>query len=163
MNKGPWTILHFHWSTGTQLAALSGRSPSFRAWVTKHVTRQCGVGSKMYEWKFWETSNCPCCNQPDEITTHLPFCSNDSMREAYATQLEAFSDWLMESDTAPTMALFFKQAPELKTSPTTGIDSCVLHATHHQSLIGWNNMLFGRLAIAWSDLQATHIRHTNSR
>jgi hypothetical protein len=36
---------------------LSGRSPSFRAWVTKHITGQCGVGTKMLEWQFWETSS----------------------------------------------------------------------------------------------------------
>jgi hypothetical protein len=117
--------------------ALSGRSPSFRAWATKHVTGQCGVGSKMHEWKFWETSNCPCCNHPDEITTHLPFCPSDPMQEAYATQLANFSDWLSESDTVPPIALFLQQALSLKTFPSTGIDASVSHPhTNNPSLGG---------------------------
>jgi hypothetical protein len=104
---------------------LQARSPAFRAWVTNHGTGQCGVGTKMKEWKFWDTSNCPCCNQPNETTTHFPFRTNIEIQAEYDKQIEAFSEWMMASDTDPDIMHYFNTALQLKALPTTNLSESV--------------------------------------
>jgi hypothetical protein len=103
--------------------------------MTKHVTGQCGVGTKMKEWMFWDTSNCPCCNQPNETTTHFPFCTNIEIQGEYDKQLEIFSDWMTAADTDTDIAHYFNTALQIKTLPTTNLSASVWQAAQHQSQI----------------------------
>ena len=143
--------------------ALQARSPSFCAWVTKHVSNQCGVGRRMKQWQFWEQDNCPCCGQENETTTHFPFCDSSHMAEAYTTLLTNFTTWMGEADTDPEIVSYFTSALHNKTLPTTEIPLPLIQAAQNQASIGWDNMLFGRLATTWMDLQEAHLRTTRSR
>ena len=143
--------------------ALQARSPSFCAWVTKHVSNQCAVGSKMKRWGFWDNDKCPCCGQDEETTLHLPLCSSLHMQEAYASQLEKFTAWMVETDTDPDIASYFTQALQEKTLPTIDFPPQLELAIQDQSQIGWNNLLFGHVATKWMGLQDEHYRTTRSR
>jgi hypothetical protein len=145
--------------------ALQARSPSFCAWVTKHVSGECGVGRRMKLWKFWEKDNCPCCDKEDETTTHFPFCDSPHMQEAYTKQLDSFITWIKETDTDPAIAVYFTTVLQDKAFPPT-LDEMEPHidqAAQHQQSIGWDNLLFGRIATSWMELQRDHFKTTNSR
>jgi hypothetical protein len=143
--------------------ALQARSPSFCAWVTKHVSDQCAIGRRMKQWGFWDNDKCPCCEQDDETTIHLPLCNSLHMQEAYAAQLEKFTAWMLETDTDPNIASYFTQALQEKTLPTTTLPPQLELAIQAQQQIGWNNLLFGRVATKWMGLQEEHYRTTGSR
>ena len=162
--KGTLAYEHFslvNWEAMDQ--AMTARSPSFCAWVTKHVTGQCGVGRKMKEWKFWEKDNCPCCEEPDETTTHFPFCLHPDVQAAYLHQVEDFKAWMDEAQTDPDISYYFYQALLQKILPTEDLPIPTYPAAEAQSKIGWDNMLFGRVATAWMHLQSEHYQQTKSR
>jgi hypothetical protein len=90
--------------------ALSHCSLAFCAWVTKHVTGECGVGQKMIKWNLWDTHSCPCCKAADETTTHYPFCKAMDMILAYDMAVEDFSAWMIEVDTDLFMTMLKTRA-----------------------------------------------------
>jgi hypothetical protein len=116
-------------------------------------------------WKFWEKDNCPCCDKEDETTTHFPFCDSPHMQEAYTKQLDSFITWMKETDTDPAIAIYFTTVLQDKAFPPT-LDEMEPHidqAAQHQQSIGWDNLLFGRIATSWMELQRDHFKTTNSR
>ena len=143
--------------------ALQARSPSFCAWVTKHVSGQCAVGRKMKLWGFWTEDTCPCCGQPDETTTHFPFCTNPQIQEAYGKQVDSFISWMAEADTDPNISYYFTKVLRDKTLDIEDLPFSVDQAAQEQARIGWNNLLFGRLTTSWMALQEEHYRSTRSR
>ena len=152
-----------NWSAIEQ--ALEHRSPSFCAWVTKHVSGQCGVGQRMLEWGFWDTDLCPCCGKAEETTTHYPFCEDLTIMGAYETLLTDFSAWLEDSDTDPCISNYFISTLRRRTFPPQHL---LLHddlkqADDDQRSIGWNNILFGRMASRWMHLQNQYLRQKKSK
>jgi hypothetical protein len=129
--------------------SLEARSPVFRAWTTKHVTGHCAVGYRMKDWGYWESDACPCCGQADERTTHFPYCQNAYMAEQYELALKTkFDEWLIASDTDPSIANFFMSALLSKAipTPTSDFDNIMVpeiaQEAQEQLLIGFDNMLF---------------------
>jgi len=144
--------------------ALEHRSPSFCAWVTKHVSGECGVGEKMYEWGYWETSNCPCCNHPKETTKHFAHCQSEVMLAAFDRLSQSFLTWMVEADTQPDILEYFTLAMQHRACPTdSNLANALDKASQEQARIGWNNLLFGRVAKEWQTVQQEHYRQTSSR
>jgi len=145
--------------------ALESRSPQFCTWVTKHVSGQCGVGSKMFKWKYWDTSNCPCCDEPNETTLHLSKCNSEHMLTAFAAQTLKFLDWLEEANTSPDIIAYFTTVLQQHDCPEDGTNfpNHMALACTAQGYIGWDNLMFGRVATEWQNLQHQHYRSISSR
>ena len=146
--------------------ALDQRSPSFRAWMTKHVSGHCGVGSKMRAWGFWDNDQCPCCGMADETTRHLPLCTAQHMVDEYDKQTLSLIQWMSDSHTHPGIIDYFTTALTHKALPSTvPIEhaSDLQQAMANQSKIGWDNLFFGRIADSWRSIQRQHLLSTPSR
>jgi hypothetical protein len=145
--------------------ALEHRSPSFCAWVTKHVSGQCSVGQRMLEWGSWDIDCCLCCGKAKETTTHYHFCEDLTIMQAYKNLLMEFSDWLEEADTDPCISNYFISTLRRWDFPPPHL---LLHndlkqANEDQRLIGWDNILFGRIASGWMHLQDQYLHQKRSK
>ena len=145
--------------------AMANKSPLFRIWATKHVSGHCGVGARMKKWKFWESDACPCCGAPNKTTQHLPRCMAPLMTTTFESHTAEFHEWLDSVDTHPEILLYFQQALRDKSCPEAmNVDDRNLHtAAQDQALIGWDNLLFGRLVKSWLPSQQAHHRRIKLR
>jgi hypothetical protein len=118
----------------------------------------------MFEWGFWETDACPCCDQPDETTTHFPFCDHLDMMATYTKHITEFVEWMSEADTDPCIATFFTATLRQRQFPVvSALPKAMDKAELAQRLIGWDNILFGRLATEWMILQHNYLATRRSR
>jgi hypothetical protein len=118
----------------------------------------------MQEWGYWESDACPCCGKADERTTHFPFCDNEEMSAAYEKAITDFSKWMDEADTDPCIATYFTAALQERGFPQDyPLPSDMEGAEQDQRNMGWNNVLFGRLATKWMHLQELHLSSKRSR
>ena len=83
--------------------------------------------------------------------------------EAYETEVEKFVDWMGEADTDPTISAYMAAALTDRQFPTEMIHHSCAQAARDQTRIGWDNLLFGRLATNWMMVQAEHLRDISSR
>jgi hypothetical protein len=151
-------------------SALAFRSPSFCAWVTKHVTGECAVGRKMACWQLWDNDACPCCGQADEKTTHFARCENIDMMTAYKAAVDDLSAWMASADTDPSIAAYFSSVlscrsflPEDEEHNDQWMPDEMIPAMEEQTAIGWDNLLLGLLSTRWMQLQHQHLQSKHSR
>ena len=86
------------------------------------------------------------------------------MMTAYEKSLEDLAIWMEEADTDPCIAAFFMTTLRERSFPADHpIPDDLQQAVDDQRQIGWDNILFGRLATQWQDLQQTHLSSTKSR
>ena len=81
--------------------ALLDFSPLFRMWALKHVSRYCPVGHMELHWWFWDHARCPCCQQDNEMTTHLLTCPHTGMTSTWLSNVTLLQQWLEDCDTHP--------------------------------------------------------------
>ena len=79
--------------------ALLDFSPLFRMWALKHVSCYCPVGHMQLCWCFWDHTRCPCCQQDDEMTTHLLTCPHTGMTTTWLLNVTLLQQWLEDCDT----------------------------------------------------------------
>ena len=61
-------------------------------------------------WGFWDHNHCPCCHQPDEMTTHLFLCRHSGMTLTWETGIDIISDWLRGGNTPRNRGLSGKHS-----------------------------------------------------
>ena len=85
------------------------------------------------------------------------------MQDAYATQLASFLTWMLDANMDPDIMSYFSKALTDKTLPTTDLSPAIDSAVQDQNQISWDNLLFGRMATKWIDLQQEHYCVTGFR
>ena len=61
--------------------------PLYRLWVSKHVSGFFGIGTMMFNWKYWEHSQCPCCHYEREDKLHLLTCPHANCTTTWQNSL----------------------------------------------------------------------------
>ena len=140
--------------------------PLFQLWVTKHVSGECAVGRRMLRWGFWANDNCPCCHQPNETARHVPFCSATSMTDNFHAGLDRLETKLHDLQTHQGiidcwMATLLRRERTESFEEHASTDT--LAAARAQDDIGLENLLEGRMAKAWGELQHDHLLSDDSR
>ena len=102
----------------------------------------------MFKWNVWDNSRCPGCDMEEETARHLLVCNNVDVRKEFEAAMEVLEKWMFDNDTCPdiadcivsTLAQHSPTAFELAASPP------VVEAAREQDLIGWTNMLEGKMS-----------------
>lgn len=88
-------------------------------WIVKHNSDQCGVGHTLRRWGESTSAQCPCCEHPDEDTSHVLRCHGLCSDAIWHHSLQHLAHCLWKARTDP----------ELIATIVTG-----LCAWHHHSL-----------------------------
>ena len=152
-----WTLV---WS------ALLDFSPLFHLWASKHVSHYCPVGHMQIWWQFWDHDHCPCCQQDDEMTTHLLMCPHFGMRSTWFSNVTLLQQWLEEVDTHLDIIFCFIKTLESRNPhqlfSAFSTPACQAAAVEQDS-IGWQNFTEGKLSKWWRQLQALYYWDRASR
>lgn len=146
-------------------AAMLSFPQLFRMWASKHMSHFCAVGRMMLRWGFWDHDRCPCCQQPDETTTHLLLCGDPGMKLNYETRTNLLLDWLREYDTHPDILTCFTRALRARDVNTLFVaysSPFCYEAAVEQDSIGWQNFLEGKVSRRWRDLQEQYFLERGS-
>jgi len=86
------------------------------------------------------------------------------MLAAFDRLSQSFLTWMVEADTQPDILEYFTLAMQHRACPTdSNLANALDKASQEQARIGWNNLLFGRVAKEWQTVQQEHYRQTSSR
>ena len=122
----------------------------------------------LLQWGFWETDCCPCCNAPNETTHHLAVCTSPALTEVFHNELAKLEEWFDKSGSHPSLAVIIVNALRTRNLNVRFVDCDSVNTTTHkaavqQDQIGWDNLLFGRIAIGSRQIQTQHLRDTHSK
>lgn len=116
-------------------------------------------------WGFWPTDQCPCCGAVNETTTHPACCPDPWMTDTFKTATAEFLVWLEASEPAPCILAYFQAAlpargepfilPQILPSSNT--------AVQQQQALGFDNLLCGRITVAWHRIQSSFLLSSGSR
>ena len=133
---------------------------------TKHGTGFCSVGKNIGRWSEDRFTDCPRCGAENESTTHVWQCRDMRALTQWDKSLDALNMWMINSDTSP----------EIRFSIITGIrrwrdgkslfrprGNEIRQVNDAQALIGWENVLRGRLSLQWREFQRRYYERTNSK
>ena len=136
--------------------AMERQKESRQHWVTKHATGFCSVGKNIGRWSEDRTTECPRCGAENESTTHVWQCHDPRALTQWDKSLDALRVWMIKSDTSP----------EIRNSIIIGIrrwrdgkplfrprQTEIRQVNDAQALIGWENVLRGRLSLQWREFQ----------
>jgi hypothetical protein len=144
--------------------AIKESPPSFRLWVSKHVSGQCGVGKMMCRWGFWDSDECPLCSAPNETTRHIALCPDARIRNEAITLRHSFSQLLTALETHPEIQACFERVLRNPTLPfDQGTPSVIKLAATAQGRIGWHSTTEGRIASHWRTIQDSYYKSQGSR
>ena len=147
-------------------SALLDFPPLFRLWASKHVSHYCPVGHMQIRWQFWDHDHCPCCQQDDEMTTHLLMCPHFGMRSTWFLNVTLLQQWLEEVDTHPDIIFCFIKTLESRNPhqlfSAFSTPACQAAAVEQDS-IDWQNFTVGKLSKWWRQLQALYYQDRASR
>lgn len=146
--------------------ALEGKPTLYKLWASKHASQFCGVGQKMVQMGFWESPACRGCqDEPCERTTHLFFCKNEQMVDAWKRGKASFATWLEQSfiDKDITECLLNTLATRAITrfeeSLPSDADPALRLAAREQDSIGWTDFLEGKISKSWGKLLKSRIEN----
>jgi hypothetical protein len=96
---------------------------------------------------------------------HYTFCEDLTIMQAYENLQMEFSDWLEEADMDPCISNYFISTLHCRDFPPPHL---LLHdnlrqADEDQHSIGWDNILFGRIALSWMCLQDQYLCQKRSK
>lgn len=146
--------------------AMSKSPPLFRMWASKHNSRYCGVGHMQHIWGFWDHDRCPCCQQPDETTTHLLLCPHAGMTLTWQIEVDTVKEWLEQVDTHEDIITCLSDALTARDTDHSFLLDCpqsCLEAAWEQEEIGWQNFVEGKLSKTWRDMQEVHYASIGSQ
>jgi len=87
------------------------------------------------------------------------------MLTAFAAQTLKFLDWLEKANTSPDIIAYFTTVLQQHDCPEDGTNfpNHMALACTAQGYIGWDNLMFGRVATEWQNLQHQYYRSISSR
>ena len=144
---------------------MNEAAPLYRLWAAKHVHGWCAVGTRMKQWKFQASSTCPCCQHAEEASRHIVTCPDPRMRSVWLEKLQGLEVWMTDNDTAPAIQhciLTTLKTGDPHTRFTDNSEVLTQQAAEEQDLIGWHNLMEGRITSQWRETQCLHYRRIAS-
>jgi hypothetical protein len=136
--------------------------PHRRRWVTKHCTGLCGVNKQMHRWKLSPNAECPRCGA-EETAKHVWECRGSDADKQWQSSMKALKEHLVTIQTDSIIIDSILQGlHRWRFGETLGMDIAT-EATQQQSQLGWDALLEGRIAQAWSEQQRQYLTSISSR
>ena len=136
---------------------------SFATFYTKHVIGCCGVRHHLHNIDENVINVCPCCEEPDETTSHILLCEDKDRTTLYKKSVQGLMNWMVKQGTLPQITKMVgdylrarntKTMMEIYDGPKTddlrGI-GWKLAQEHDQ--LGWQNFAEGRISKLYIDIQ----------
>lgn len=161
---------HSYWSTKSRLprevydsidllslqSAVSVSTFSTRRWYLKFASGFCGTNSREFLRNNVTSAKCPRCPHPDETVFHVLSCHGCNATSIWNQQLQSLDTWFVSSNTDPAICRsvisnlngWFFHSPV----STPGGLYCQ-SAVDHQTAIGWDHFLLGRISPQWREAQ----------
>ena len=134
--------------------------------VSKHASKDCGVGTTLVNWKLQDDDACPRCGH-SETTEHVIRCPKAD--EQWTTELSSLQSKLTAIDTDPEIQSCFVDSLHawrhgLAMPHMQAAHNPLLHqAFQEQCSIGWFQFIEGLLSTKWKEAQAIHYSSIDTR
>jgi hypothetical protein len=131
-----------------------------RQLLTKHLARFSAPGRVMFGRAEWSHDRCPRCDGANEDSDHVLLCPAASARTQWSVSLASFREKLQQYQTHPDiervlMAKLHAWPHTATMSFGSDLDPTVRLALVLQDMIGWKNLIYGRMSGFWQDSQQT--------
>jgi hypothetical protein len=134
--------------------------PSRRRYIAKFAANYSPVGRNMKRWRFWKTSQCPRCLQPNETCDHVIQCQDPRAVTTREAALLTLSSRLEEIHTEPqiqhVIEMFIRWWTDKSDTNTTDVSVPIQRALDQQFRIGWDQFMRGRIGTRWAIQQAAY-------
>jgi len=138
-----------------------------RQWVAKFTTGQIATGRHMKRCQFWAHDRCPCCQAPNEDTTHVLKCPSDATKAHRTTALEKLSTALQRGFTNPDIHSALIRGIDEWTAnrdiTVTHVSPAIAAALQAQTRLGWEALLKGQMAPHWEPIQRDFLSNSRYR
>ena len=94
------SIQKVNWHTCEK--AMSSLSIGKRHWIAKHISGHVGVGTKMVQWQFRDSTACPWCGQ-EEDSHHVWTCHAPDAQWLWSQHIFKLDTWLEQQETHPNL------------------------------------------------------------
>ena len=143
-----------------------------RTWVTKHASKNCGVGTTLLAWKYQTDAECPRCACTREDTAHVLRCRGHGADQIFDSSLTSLTSTLESLATDPELILSLSRILKAwRTCEPIQMRTIPVHlrsTIREQQAIGWKNLLEGLPTKLWQRAQQSyyadnHIRKSSRR
>jgi hypothetical protein len=162
------SIVSINWDACSE--AMSKLPFGKRRWLLKHITGFCGIGKMERRRGHQDHDECPRCGH-SENTEHVLTCNGTGAAVAFALALQKLETHMRTISTAPEIQQIIlrrlvhwrkhqhRHIPDVSSSDVLGVHAAV----RDQDVIGWYNVLLGRLSKRWADAQQRYLETLNKR
>ena len=156
-----WEAMRLTDSNATEAMMTSLPQPR-RRWVAKQSSENCGVGTTMVEWGFWENPDCPRCPCKQETTAHVQQCMGHGSQDIFESSITSVQKHLTKQKTCPILQQsLIKCLRKFRMDQPIDPNDFPLPvrlAVHDQNKIGWLDLLEGRASKQWQLIQMQYYK-----
>ena len=134
--------------------AMRSSKLSRRRWASKQMSGQFAHGKNMVRWKQRSTAACPRCGTSPEDKVHILQCPQEEATAQWNEALESLQQWMTSEKSDPILTAELIQGLKTWRSGSTAPGSTL--ATQQQSILGWDVVLDGWLAVEWRAQQESY-------
>ena len=147
---------------------LSSKPVMFRLWLSKQHSNFCATGLHMKRCNMSDDDRCPSCWFRKERAEHLCKCPSDSRTKLFLENVAELDSWLLnnnntDSELAYWLIKYIQGRGSLKFADLGTLTPDLLQAAHNQDMIGWRNMMEGRVSRLFYGIQCLHLANSHSR
>jgi hypothetical protein len=147
---------------------LSSKPVMFRLWLSKQHSNFCATGLHMKRCNMSDDDRCPSCWSRKERAEHLCKCPSDSRTKLFLENVAELDSWLLnnnntDSELAYWLIKYIQGRGSLKFADLGTLTPDLLQAAHNQDMIGWRNMMEGRVSRLFYGIQCLHLANSHSR
>ena len=115
-----------------------------------------------------DDDRCPSCWFRKERAEHLCKCPSDSRTKLFLDNVAELDSWLLtnnntDSELAYWLIKYIQGRGSLKFAELGSLTPDLLQAALNQDIIGWRNMMEGRVSQQFYGIQCRHLANTHSR
>ena len=146
---------------------LATKPVMFRIWLCKQHSNFCATGKNMVRRDQSDDDRCPNCMAWQERAKHLCICPSESRTLLFLDNINELESWMAyNNNTDPELAYWLPKyilGRGSLTFATLGpMSEAMIKISHGQDLIGWQNMMEGRVTKELYAVQCFHLATSNS-
>jgi hypothetical protein len=167
--KHGWTDEQFDLVGWDWLDKVLGKKPvMYRIWLSKQHSNFCATARNMKRYGESEDDRCPSCWTHRERANHLCRCPSQVRTKLFTDNVEELEQWLTADEhTLPELAYwtvkYIMGRGTLRFSELGPMPDEVKDVAESQDLIGWRNLMEGRVSRKFYSVQRQHLLAVKSR
>lgn len=147
---------------------LAKKPVMYRIWLSKQHSNFCATARNMKRAGYSDDDRCPSCWKRKERANHLCRCPSQVRTQLFLDNVNKLEQWLSADDkTCPELAYwtikFILGRGALTFAELGAMSMEVQEVAASQDMIGWRNLMEGRVSIRFYSVQQRHLLSTGSR